>query len=80
MFHDLAYEARSRVDLLSALNTFLDDSIVLSPGDWDRHLLLPLLKAEIHAKKKERIKLAKQKCGLFNFLFCFLLDKIHYSY
>lgn len=61
IFHDLAYSAKSRDDILAAINSFLDDSIVLAPGDWDRHLLLPLLQAEISEKRRERIKLLKQQ-------------------
>ena len=61
VFHDLAYQAKSRDDLLAAINSFLDDSIVLAPGDWDRHLLLPLLQAEITEKRRQRIKLLKEK-------------------
>jgi len=64
IFHDLAYAAKSREDLLAAINSFLDDSIVLAPGDWDRHLLLPLLQAEISEKRRERIKLLKEKAQL----------------
>ena len=61
IFHDLAYSAKSRDDILAAINSFLDDSIVLAPGDWDRHLLLPLLQAEISEKRRERIKLLKEQ-------------------
>ncbi|XP_032599361.1 anion exchange protein 3 isoform X7 [Drosophila grimshawi] len=48
-FHAIAYKADDRRDLLSAINEFLDDSIVLPPGNWDRHDLLPF--AELKAKK-----------------------------
>ncbi|XP_057305088.1 anion exchange protein 2-like isoform X2 [Hydractinia symbiolongicarpus] len=64
VFHDLAYAAKNRDDILAAINSFLDDSIVLAPGDWDRHLLLPLLQAEISEKRKERIKLLKEKAHI----------------
>ncbi|KAI5640896.1 HCO3- transporter family domain-containing protein [Phthorimaea operculella] len=47
-FHDIAYKADDRRELLSAINDFLDDSIVLPPGDWDRQALLPL--DELRAK------------------------------
>lgn len=57
-FHSIAYRADDRKDLLSAINEFLDDSIVLPPGNWDRHDLLPFddLKA-----KKDWIRLRKTK-------------------
>lgn len=48
-FHGIAYKAEDRRDLLSAINEFLDDSIVLPPGNWDRHDLLPF--EELKAKK-----------------------------
>ncbi|XP_058985723.1 anion exchange protein 3-like isoform X1 [Musca domestica] len=48
-FHGIAYTADDRKDLLSAINEFLDDSIVLPPGNWDRHDLLPF--EELKAKK-----------------------------
>lgn len=48
-FHAIAYKADGRNDLLSAINEFLDDSIVLPPGNWNRHDLLPF--EELKAKK-----------------------------
>jgi len=63
IFHDLAYAAKSRDDLLSAINSFLDDSVVLAPGDWDRHLLLPLLEAEVALKKRHRKMLLREKAA-----------------
>ncbi|XP_022213729.2 anion exchange protein 3 isoform X5 [Drosophila obscura] len=48
-FHAIAYRADDRKDLLSAINEFLDDSIVLPPGNWDRHDLMPF--EELKAKK-----------------------------
>lgn len=41
-FHAIAYRAEDRRELLFAINEFLDDSIVLPPGDWERRALLPL--------------------------------------
>ncbi|XP_059167054.1 anion exchange protein 3-like isoform X2 [Physella acuta] len=55
-FHDVAYRAESREDLLRAINSFLDDSIVLPPGDWDHRTLLPIT----HMARK-RALLRKQK-------------------
>ncbi|XP_076271812.1 anion exchange protein Ae2 isoform X2 [Rhynchophorus ferrugineus] len=56
-FHSIAYKADSRKELLSAINEFLDDSIVLPPGDWERQALLPI--EEIKAKS-DAIKRRKQ--------------------
>lgn len=49
-FHGIAYRAEDRRELLSAINEFLDDSIVLPPGDWERRALLPL--DELRAKSE----------------------------
>lgn len=57
-FHDIAYKADDRKDLLSAINGFLDDSIVLPPGNWERQDLLPI--EELKAKS-ERIRNRKAK-------------------
>ncbi|XP_023949078.2 band 3 anion transport protein isoform X2 [Bicyclus anynana] len=56
-FHSIAYKTDSRRDLLSAINEFLDDSIVLPPGDWERQALLPF--EELRAKS-EQIRKRKQ--------------------
>ncbi|KAK3558667.1 hypothetical protein QTP86_023219, partial [Hemibagrus guttatus] len=35
IFHDVAYKARDRTDLLSGIDEFLDQVTVLPPGEWD---------------------------------------------
>lgn len=35
MFHDIAYKAKDRGDLLAGIDEFLDEVIVLPPGEWD---------------------------------------------
>ncbi|CAH8658768.1 unnamed protein product [Dicrocoelium dendriticum] len=35
VFHDVAYKARSRTDLLAGLDEFLGAATVLPPGEWD---------------------------------------------
>lgn len=35
MFHDIAYKAKGRKDLLAGIDEFLDEVIVLPPGEWD---------------------------------------------
>lgn len=57
-FHDIAYSADSREDLLSAINGFLDDTVVLPPGEWDRNVLLPILIEQSRAMARRR-KMAK---------------------
>ena len=46
----------SEDDLLDAIDEFLDDSIVLPPGDWDQDLLLPVMhqRNELQRRKRER--------------------------
>ncbi|XP_018565326.1 band 3 anion transport protein isoform X2 [Anoplophora glabripennis] len=68
-FHNIAYKADSRKELLSAINDFLDDSIVLPPGDWERQALLPIeeIKAKSEAIKKRKenaLKKAKEAQGI----------------
>ncbi|XP_052869974.1 LOW QUALITY PROTEIN: anion exchange protein 3 [Anopheles cruzii] len=57
-FHDIAYKADDRRELLSAINEFLDDSIVLPPGKWEKPALLPF--EELKAKS-DMIRLRKKK-------------------
>ncbi|XP_050464281.1 band 3 anion transport protein isoform X3 [Cataglyphis hispanica] len=62
-FHKVAYKANERRELLSAINEFLDDSIVLPPGDWERQALLPFneLKAKSEAIRKRKAKALEEK-------------------
>lgn len=57
-FHKIAYVADGRHRLLSAINDFLDESIVLPPGNWQREDLLPF--DELKAKS-EWIRDRKQR-------------------
>ncbi|EDV26845.1 uncharacterized protein TRIADDRAFT_54168 [Trichoplax adhaerens] len=41
-FNQAAYAAETRMDLLNAINQFLDQSVVLPPGDWDKDMLDPV--------------------------------------
>ncbi|KAI4471035.1 anion exchange protein [Holotrichia oblita] len=61
-FHSLAYTADNRKMLLSAINEFLDDSIVLPPGDWEHKKLLPIeeLKAKSEAIKRRKESMFKK--------------------
>lgn len=49
----MAYSALSREELLDAMDQFLDDSIVLPPGDWDQDLILPLMHERTENKRKK---------------------------
>jgi hypothetical protein len=75
VFHDLAYYSESREDILHAINEFLDDTVVLPPGEWDRQLLTPLLMKQSKVMAKRR-KEAKQISGKTNNK----LDPIIYLY
>ncbi|XP_067084475.1 solute carrier family 4 member 4a isoform X3 [Osmerus mordax] len=35
VFHDIAYKSKDRQDLLAGIDEFLDEVIVLPPGEWD---------------------------------------------
>ncbi|XP_028393241.1 LOW QUALITY PROTEIN: band 3 anion transport protein-like [Dendronephthya gigantea] len=58
IFHSLAYRAEQKEDILSAINQFLSDSIVLAPGDWDERVLLPILEGHSREVMKRRRKAA----------------------
>ncbi|PIK59363.1 putative band 3 anion transport protein isoform X1 [Apostichopus japonicus] len=55
-FHEVAYKADSIDDLLDAMNDFIDHTIVLPPGNWDKDLLLPVLRMQ-QEKMMDRKKL-----------------------
>ncbi|VDN58982.1 unnamed protein product [Dracunculus medinensis] len=38
IFHDVAYKARDRTDLLDGVDEFLDQVTVLPPGEWDPNI------------------------------------------
>ncbi len=44
-------------DILRALNEFVEDTVVLPAGNWDKDLLLPILR-EQNQKLKERYQKA----------------------
>ena len=74
-FHDVAYCADSREELLEAINEFLVDTVVLPPGNWDRSVLLPILIAQSRAIAIRR-KMAKAGknvlIGLYSLIHCAL--------
>ena len=59
-FHEVAYRAHSRSQLLSAINEFLNASIVLPPSEWSNSDLIPVdqirEKAQEMVKRKETIR------------------------
>ena len=57
-FHEIAYKAEDRRELLSAINEFLDESIVLPPGKWEKKNLLAFDELR---EKSEMIRTRKKK-------------------
>lgn len=57
-FRNNAYRARDRKEIISAINEFLDESLVLPPGKFDKESLLPFErlkeKAEMIQRRKSR--------------------------
>merc|ERR1719427_1876582 len=53
-FHNVAYRVGEKQELLHAINEFLDDSVVLPPGDWDRKNVLPNEIVEMRQRMKAR--------------------------
>ncbi|XP_045178660.2 anion exchange protein 2-like isoform X2 [Mercenaria mercenaria] len=60
-FHDIAYRAETRSEILHAINEFLNESIVLPPGDWDQKTLLPVMDMARKRAKIRRKKLKKKE-------------------
>ncbi|CAI7999405.1 Electrogenic sodium bicarbonate cotransporter 4 [Geodia barretti] len=60
-FHEVAYTALMADDLLDAIDVFLDDSIVLPPGDWDENLLLPVMHQRNEMRKRKESKVREHE-------------------
>ena len=58
MFHDTAYSAVCQDDIMDAIDNFLDNSIVLPPGDWDQDLLLPIM------QERNQLRRRKGQCNI----------------
>ena len=54
----MAYRADGRHDLLNGINEFLDDSLVMPPGYWDKATILPAMQL---VREKERQKLKRKE-------------------
>ena len=54
----MAYAALDKQDLLNGINEFLNDTMVLPPGDWDRDLLLPITR---QAKREQEKVMQRRK-------------------
>jgi len=57
VFHDVAYKARNREDLLAGVDEFLDKVTVLPPGEWDPQIRLeppPQVPSQEERRKSEK--------------------------
>ncbi|XP_042176135.1 solute carrier family 4 member 4a isoform X3 [Oncorhynchus tshawytscha] len=55
VFHDIAYKARDREDLLAGIDEFLDEVIVLPPGEWDPAIRIEPPKSVPSADKRKNM-------------------------
>ena len=65
VFHDVAYKARNREDLLAGIDEFLDKVTVLPPGEWDPTIRLeppPKVPSQV-GRNQER---SPVKCAVFS--------------
>ncbi|XP_030208950.1 electrogenic sodium bicarbonate cotransporter 1 isoform X2 [Gadus morhua] len=53
VFHDIAYKAKDRQDLLAGIEEFLDEVIVLPPGEWDPDIRIEPPKSVPSADKRK---------------------------
>ncbi len=57
MFHEVAYKARNRGDLMAGIDEFLDKVTVLPPGEWDPQIRLePPSKVPSQANRKNTLQ------------------------
>uniref|UniRef100_A0A3P9J5L7 Anion exchange protein n=1 Tax=Oryzias latipes TaxID=8090 RepID=A0A3P9J5L7_ORYLA len=64
LFSDVAYKARDREDLIAGIDEFLDEVIVLPPGEWDPKIRIEPPKKVPSAEKKSVFSL--NEVGLMN--------------
>jgi len=58
VFNLMCYEMQGKRELLHAINIFLDDSVVLPPGDWEKKNILPLTEIMELRRKRQAMKYA----------------------
>lgn len=59
VFHDVAYKARNKDDLLAGVDEFLDKVTVLPPGEWDPQIRLePPPKVPSQAERRQNVAAA----------------------
>lgn len=57
LFSDVAYKARDREDLIAGIDEFLDEVIVLPPGEWD---------PKIRIEPPKKVPSADKRLGISN--------------
>ncbi|KAL0193530.1 hypothetical protein M9458_011826, partial [Cirrhinus mrigala] len=55
LFSDVAYKARDREDLIAGIDEFLDEVIVLPPGEWDPKIRIEPPKKTPSADKRKSV-------------------------
>ncbi|XP_073181203.1 electrogenic sodium bicarbonate cotransporter 4 isoform X10 [Lepidochelys kempii] len=55
LFSDVAYKARDRDDLIAGIDEFLDEVIVLPPGEWDPNIRIEPPKKVPSAEKRKSV-------------------------
>ncbi|XP_048211943.1 sodium bicarbonate cotransporter 3 isoform X9 [Perognathus longimembris pacificus] len=62
IFHDVAYKAKDRNDLLSGIDEFLDQVTVLPPGEWDPSIRIEPPKS-VPSQEKRKIPVFPNECA-----------------
>ncbi|NXD31148.1 S4A4 protein, partial [Spelaeornis formosus] len=62
LFSDVAYKARDREDLIAGIDEFLDEVIVLPPGEWDPNIRIEPPK-KVPSADKRWVGLKAGPCG-----------------
>ncbi|XP_067850616.1 electrogenic sodium bicarbonate cotransporter 1-like isoform X2 [Heptranchias perlo] len=55
LFHDIAYKAKDNEDLLAGIDEFLDEVIVLPPGEWDPEIRIEPPKSLPSSDKRKNL-------------------------
>ena len=69
-FHNVCYKVEERRELLSAINEFLDESVVLPPGDWDSKNLLSIEEIQEMRRRRKDRKAAESDHEKVRFAMC----------
>uniref|UniRef100_A0A3Q1GY49 Anion exchange protein n=1 Tax=Anabas testudineus TaxID=64144 RepID=A0A3Q1GY49_ANATE len=70
IFHDVAYKAKDRTDLLAGIDEFLDQVTVLPPGEWDPSIRIEPPK-NVPSQEKRKIP------GVVNGTACPVEEELH---